>query len=179
METAAPDAEPAPSTAVRVMAALAILHLASVVLVVWVDLGRGASSAAGTALRTYQSLAGTMRDYSYFAPSVASDTKAGFLLEDESGAPLSLVSFASDNKEIAFRYDSMISACMREERGRDYFAQSWAASLLGAKPEAAQVTVMVKRLDMPTMARYREGQRAEWKLLYAGTFTRRSRPAAP
>ena len=47
------------------------------------------------------------------------------------------------------------------------------------RPDAAQVTVMVKRLDVPTMARYREGRRAEWKLIYAGTFGRRASRSTP
>lgn len=158
------------------MAVLAILHLVSVAGVLLVNTGRG-SSAVSAALRTYQSFAGTWRDYAFFAPDVASDYKAGFVLDDDAGTSSTLVDLGGASREISFRYDSMIASCMADAGGREVFAQSWAALLLGARPDAARVTVMVKRLNMPGMAAYRAGRRAAWEIVYAGTFDRRPHPA--
>ena len=154
---------------------LVLAHLALVATFLWTDFARRPPRPVAAALRLYLNLTGTFRDYTYFAPSVANDLKAGFLLEDAAGRAR-LVPFASDNGEVDFRYGCIIYASMWDEAGRDIYAQSWAALLLGSNPEAERVTVMVRRLEMPSMELYRRGERPRWETVYAGEFARR-RPA--
>ncbi len=156
---------------------LVLLHLSSVVIFIWADWPERSPRELNVALRTYQNLSGTFRDYAFFAPRVGNDIKAGFLLEDSTGSSR-LVNFLADNREVNFRYNCIILACMRDIRGRDLFAQSWSALMLGANPDANKATVMVKEFSMPPMEEYRQGKRPRWELLYVGEFTRRDSSSA-
>jgi hypothetical protein len=148
-----------------------------VVLFVWTGFpGRG-SGALASAARIYQNVAGCFRDYAFFAPSVATPLKAAFLLTGGQ-EKAEVVTFTSSNREVAFRFDCLVAACMKEERGRDLFAQSWAALMLGSHPRAQTATVVVKSLDLPTMAESRAGKPPVWKIVYAGEFARRQRSPA-
>lgn len=153
----------------------ALLHLAATVAFVWTGFAeRPGWGVAGELLRLYKNASGAFRDYTFFAPSVASDLKAGFLLEgpDEKAR---FVHFSAQNKEIAFRYNCIVAACMRDVKGRDLFARSWAAVFLTPGSGVDRTTVMVKALDMPTMGAYRHGTRPEWRTIYASTFGRNAR----
>lgn len=158
-------------------ACLALLHLLSVLIFIWADWPERAPRDLHTVLRTYQNLSGTFRDYAFFAPAVGSDLKAAFVLQ-EAGGDSRLVPFLSDNKEVAFRYNCIILACMRDVRGRDLFAQSWAALVLGAEPAVERVGVVVKEYSLPPMPAYREGRRPRWETIYLGEFARGGGPAA-
>jgi hypothetical protein len=157
-------------------ACLALLHLLTVVLFIWADWPERTPRELNAALRTYQNLSGTFRDYAFFAPAVGSDLKAAFVLQ-EAGGGSRLVPFLSDNKEVAFRYNCIILACMRDVRGRDLFAQSWAALVLGAEPQVERVGVVVKEYSLPPMAAYRDGRRPRWETIYLGDFARGAGPA--
>jgi hypothetical protein len=163
-------APPPPARAARVLAVLASLHLAYLITFVWLGVGRFPPGAAGRALQTYGNLSGASRDYSFFAPNVASEVKAAFFVEGAAGGPSKLVTFDSDNREIVFRYACILKAGMQDPRVRDLFAQSWAALVLGSQPDAERVTVIVHRKDLPGMDEYRQGRRPAWKLIYAGEF---------
>jgi hypothetical protein len=153
--------------------ALVLLHLVSVAVFIWTDLPSDSPDVISSALRLYRNLSGSFRDYAFFAPAVASDIKAGFLLEDAAGQT-TFLNFTTANREIAFRYNCIISAAMRDTRARDLFAQSWAAFLLGGHPQAVRVTVVAKTLRIPAMSEYRAGHRPEWETLYLSTFGRRT-----
>ena len=157
----------------RLMAVLALLHLSFVVASVTTNFGRLPPGVLKNAALTYCNLSGTFRDYTFFAPGVASALKTGFLVEDAAGGPATLVTFGSESREIAFRYGSLMRSGMQDERGRDLFAQSWSALILGNRPSASSVTVMVSRMIVPSMEEYRRGQRPEWAPVYAGQFSRR------
>lgn len=165
-----------PGLPLRLLALFAFLHLTLVAAFLWGDPGRG--FAAESALHVYQSLSGTWRDYAYFAPGVSSDYKAAFLL-DRAGMGSTLVELIGDNREITLRFDTVIASCMGDARAREIFAQSWAAFLLGARPDSAWVTVVVERLETPGMAAYRAGRRPVWRRIYAGMFDRRARLSSP
>jgi hypothetical protein len=165
-------------TGAKVLAALAFLHLCSVAGFIWADLGQDSPSRTSIVLRLYKNLSGTFRDYTFFAPSVSSGLGAAFLVESPSDKQSELVNFASDDREISFRYNCIVTSCMRDLRSRELFAQSWSALILGSRPDANTVTVMVHAMDLPSMAEYRAGKRPAWKPVYAGTFGRRERPAS-
>jgi hypothetical protein len=161
----------------RLMATFALLHLGFVVASVSINFGSLPSGLPRQGALTYCNLSGTFRDYTFFAPGVASALKAGFLVEDAGGGAPTLVTFGSESREVSFRYGSIMRSGMNDERGRDLFAQSWAALILGNEPGAANVTVMVERMVVPSMDEYRRGQRPQWAAVYAGKFDRR--PAGP
>jgi hypothetical protein len=179
-----PDSQPAPlaegeppGLALRSLAALAFFHL---ILTAAFLLGNPShGTAAESVLHVYQSLSGTWRNYAFFAPDVASGYRAAFVLDDAPGAGSTFVDLIGDNREITFRYDVIIAAGMKSANTREIFAQSWAALLLGTRPDVSQVTVIVDRLDMPGMAAYRAGRRLVWKRIYVGVFDRRTRPSSP
>ena len=155
----------------RVLVGLALLHVLSVVMFIWTDLvERAPANTVAPWLRLYQSLSGSFRDYRFFAPSVANDAKAGFLLKSKTGE-LRVINFASTSKEINFRYNCIISS-MRDTRAQDLFARSWAAFLLGAYPDADSVAVAVKAFIIPSRADYRRGVQPDWRLVYASEFAR-------
>lgn len=156
--------------------ALVLLHLLSVAAFLWTDFTRRSTGGVAAAVHLYNNVSGAFRDYTYFAPSVASDMKAAFLLEDAAGRAW-VMNFATEDREADFRYKCIINVSMRNEWGRDLFAQSWAATLLGSEPAAERVTVMVGRHDLPTMADYRRGRRPQWLTIYAGEFARRALPS--
>lgn len=155
------------------MGGLALLHLGFVVASVSMNFGSLPRGPLRKAVLTYCNLSGTFRDYTFFAPGVASALKAGFLVEKEGGAEPTVVAFGSDSREITFRYGSIMRSGMQDERGRDLFAQSWAALILGNRPDADSVTVMVERMIVPSMEEYRRGLRPQWAAVYAGRFDRR------
>jgi hypothetical protein len=158
------------------MAVLALLHLVFVAASVSMNFGRLSPGVVRSAVLSYCNLSGTFRDYTFFAPGVASALKAAFLVEEAAGGPPTLVTFAAESREIAFRYGSIMRSGMADERGRDLFAQSWSALILGSRPSAESVTVMVERMLVPSMDEYRRGQRPEWTPLYVGKFSRRRAP---
>lgn len=159
-------------------AALAALHLVLVALFIWTDFSEGADSAGLRALRSYKSASGIFRDYRFFAPAVASDMRAAFVLRKD-GGDSELVPLATDNLEVGFRYNCIIGASMRNERVRDLMAQSWAAAMLGLHPEVPRVTVVAQAYDLPTMAGYAAGARPRWQTVYGGTFDHKRRLDAP
>jgi hypothetical protein len=147
------------------MALLALAHLAFVVASIssGFSLFRG---GVGKAALTYSNVSGAFRDYTFFAPSVASAIRAAFLVEDADRGR-QLVAFDTPNRELGLRYNSIVRSGMQDERARDLFAQSWAALLLG----------MVEWLHTPTMAEFARGARPEWQPLYVGDFAPRRAPS--
>jgi hypothetical protein len=155
------------------MAVLAALHIAFVVASVSMNFSRLPAGILRRFALTYCNLSGTFRDYSFFAPGVASALKTGFLVEETGGGEPILVRFGSESREISFRYGSIMRSGMQDERGRDLFAQSWAALILGSRTGAEKVTVMVERMLVPSMEEYRRGERPAWTAVYVGEFDRR------
>lgn len=154
-----------------VFSGLAVVHLTMLVLFVWSGFAQSSPSTTASVVRTYRNFSGAFRDYAFFAPAVASDLRAGFILEYESGETRFL-RFAADDREVAFRYNNIVAASMRDVRGRDLFAQSWAAFILGAHPDAVRASVITETFVVPSMAEYRAGERPDWTFVYVGRFER-------
>lgn len=155
-----------------IQTSLVLLHLMTVAAFLWAGFPGDSSGRLSDALRTYNNLSGSFRDYTYFAPAVGDNYKAAFILEDARGQSR-LINFISDNREVDLRFQCIITVGMRREVLRDVFSQSWAALLFGSNPNAQKVTVMARRASVPTMADYRRGQRPSWVTVYAGEFARR------
>lgn len=155
-------------------ACIAVLHLAAVGAFLWTGLVHVNSDAVlDRGVRTYQSLSGVLSDYRYFAPAVASDSRAGFLIEQSDGSSL-FEPLASDELEVARRYRCIVASSLRANRKtQDVLAQSWAAVMLGIHPESTRVTVVIQSYQLPTMDAWAAGAKADWAIHYTGTFSRR------
>jgi hypothetical protein len=155
-----------------VVATLASVHLVLVGLFLWTGLAESASSAPARALQTYKNLAGIFRDYRFFAPGVASDIRAGFILEQADGTS-AFQAFMSESLELGLRYGCIVSASMRDEKVRDVLAQSWSAVMLGQHPEATRVTVVAQGFHLPSLQAFADGEKPAWQVIYAASFDRK------
>ncbi|WP_221392558.1 hypothetical protein [Dyadobacter sp. NIV53] len=151
---------------------LVFFHLVTVALFVWSGSVRNSTNDLVSLGRSYLNLSGSFRDYAYFAPSIANDLRAGFLVEDFD-RKTSFIDFVSDNKEIGFRYNSVIASSMGGEKQRDLLAQSWAAFILGNQANAKNVTVVSQAYILPSMQDYQNGKRPAWKTIYLGKFEKK------
>ena len=152
----------------------AIVHLCLVVAFVSTNFPHNVNVTwLRRSLETYQNFSGLFRDYSFFAPRVGTDLRAAFLLEFQSGET-KVFSFTSNNREANFRYNNIVVSSMRDERGRDLFARSWAAKVLGEQTDAKKVTIVVESMDLPKMQEFKQGVQPEWRLVYVGTFDRKN-----
>ena len=170
-----PGAAARPAFAERhagLLACLACAHLALVILFIWTDASEKSEHPVLRALRTYKNASGIFRDYRFFAPSVASDMRAGFFIE-KPGGESEFQPFLADNLEVGFRYNCIIGSSMRSTKVRDVMAQSWSAAVLGAHPDASRVTVVAQSFELPSLSQYAAGARPSWKLVYAGKFDRK------
>jgi hypothetical protein len=158
----------------RACAGLATAHLVLVCAFLWTDATAASGGTIDRAVQTYKNAAGILRDYRFFAPAVASDMRAGFFVRTPDGAS-EFHPFLADNLEVGFRYNCIITSAMRNEKIRDLMAQSWAAVMLGTRPDAEHVTVVAQSFELPTLAQYGAGARPSWKLVYGGTFDRKRR----
>jgi len=150
----------------------ACLHLLAIAAFVWTGFPAGRSGVLASAFAIYKNLCGGFRNYTFFAPSVAADVEVVFLLEDAAGR-VEAIQLEPANREVGFRYSSLVAACMKNERTRDFYAQSWGALVLSGNPKAEKVTVITRILGLGSMRGYREGQRPRWRTLYVGQFVRR------
>jgi hypothetical protein len=156
------------------LACLAAMHLAWVSAFVWTGFAEASDGPFHRALRTYRDLTGILRDYRFFAPAVASDLRAGFLLDYPDGST-EFQPLVGDSQEVRLRYHSLIASSMRNAKYRDLLARSWAAVMLSNHPEASRVTVFTQTYDLPSMEAFARGERPRWRAIYAATFDRSSR----
>lgn len=162
-----------------VWACIAALHLAVIAVFIWTDISRGESDAAfHRGVRTYKELSGVVSDYRFFSPAVSDDTRTGFFLELSDGGTL-FQSLESEDLEVGLRYECIVASSLRSsKRTQDVLAQSWAAVMLGAHPEASRVTVVIQSYALPPMQAFAAGSKPDWTLNYTGTFDRRDEAPA-
>jgi hypothetical protein len=162
-----------------VWACIAALHLAAVCAFLWTDLSKDSDAAFHRGVRTYRNLSGVVSDYRFFAPAVASDTRTGFLIEQPDGST-TFQALQSENLEVGLRYHCIVASSLRaSEKTQDVLAQSWAAVMLGAHPEASRVTVVTQSYVLPPMQAFAAGKKADWIANYVGTFDRRDTSTPP
>lgn len=163
--------ETSPSSKQRIKVWLVAMHLNLICLFVL-----GANQHEGTttlslALRTYRNAIGLFRDYSFFAPKVAADTRAGFLLERDGEAP-QFLPMTDPGREADRRLTCIMGAAMGAKEARGVIARSWAAWALGQYPDVSKVTVVAQTFELPTMRDYAKGDRPAWKTIFAADFAR-------
>ncbi len=148
---------------------LALVHLGLVNLFIWTSYEDEDSSKWYSWLRVYRDFSGCFRDYSYFAPNVANDTRAIFITKTDSDT-IQFLPFKVDNEVANIRYNNIISSGMRNPKARDLFAKSWATAIFGYDKSIHNVTVVTEAYIVPAMSDYKKGKRPSWEIIYAGSF---------
>ncbi|HMB63687.1 MAG TPA: hypothetical protein VKN36_11480 [Eudoraea sp.] len=148
---------------------LALMHLVLVNLFIWTNFENKETSGIYEYLRIYRDFSGCFRDYSYFAPNVANDTRAGFITKTEQET-LHFLSFRAENEVVNTRYNNVISSGMRNPEVRELFSRSWATAIFGRDEKIQEVTVFAEAYLVPSIAEYRAGERPFWKVIYVGSF---------
>ena len=165
------------------IASLSVFALGHVILVVF-----GAASSTpeaddprlgpiGRTVGYYATLSGADNGYGFFAPGVAPELRATFTMTDAQGQSWTDTLERKTSHEAELRVTGIV--CMYvTERLRGGLLHSWAATMFGRHPEAAQVKVEVEIYDPPTMEEYRQGQRAQWEVMDTAVFQRNRGNAA-
>jgi len=131
----------------------------------------------GRGLRFYNALSGAGDSYSFFAPTVGPQLRAGFILSTPRGEHIEETLEAGKSREVILRLRNLagtIYVVAQRPDLRRAFLGALAASRLGAHPEANRVQVDIEDWVMPTMAEYRLGVRPRWRSLHDATFVRRA-----
>ncbi len=166
-----------PSFRQKLKVALIVVHLNLISLFIMGGSGFESDSALNMTLRTYRNAIGLIRDYSFFAPRVAADTRGGFLLEKD-GEVSQFVPMTDPAREVDRRLTCIMGATMGfKEETRAVVTRSWAAWALGHHPDATKVTVIAQTFELPTMREYALGARPSWKTIYAADFAREAEAA--
>jgi hypothetical protein len=129
------------------------------------------SGVAGRGIRWYAAVSGADSGYGFFAPGVASETRATFTLTDNAGRTWTEAFDAAGNQEVQLRLGSMVSTAASPSMRRK-LAASWAGKFFAIHPEVQSVLVRVEYYDLPQMDEYRDGERPEWVTEYEVEFFR-------
>jgi hypothetical protein len=132
----------------------------------------------GRGLGFYDALSGAGDSYSFFAPTVGPQLRAGFILSTPQGEHIEETLEAGKSREVSLRLGNLagtIYVVAKRTDLRRAFLGALAASRLGAHLEANRVQVDIEEWAMPTMAEYRVGARPRWRSLHDATFVRTSR----
>jgi hypothetical protein len=164
------------SRRLRFTIAWAVGHLIAVATAA-AHLSLDSSKPPGNLVRAYGDLTGAANNYGFFAPAVASQIRARFLIAPAEG-PSSVDTLEVRRPETDLRLNTMLSFFGVSE-AQDLLARSWAATMFGKHPEAVTVTVVADTFILPTMREYREGKRPQWVEFYRGVFARAARDRRP
>ncbi|KYF59086.1 hypothetical protein BE08_39805 [Sorangium cellulosum] len=131
---------------------------------------------ARRAVKYYGLLSGADSGYSFFAPGVGSTLSASFQVNGPDGNIAADVLETGVSREADIRVRNIIGMFRLEEdpRVRRSLVASWAGKVLARHPDADSVVVQLDTFELPSMAEYREGKTAGWKLDYRAKFMRRA-----
>lgn len=159
----------------RAIAALAAgAHLGVVVLfgLLRVDLWR--YGCPGRAVVYYGAISGADFWYGFFAPDVRSPSMASFRVVDAKGAVITDTLGAGINREVEIRAGNIVDNLWppnEDPEAQRRLAASWAGAMIARRPAATGVEVQVMEYHLPSMQRFREGERPRWDVLYQESFT--------
>ncbi len=162
----------------QVYVLISLVHLLLVNLFIWTDFENKESSGIYEYLRIYRDASGCFRDYSYFAPNVANDTRAGFITRKGQDV-FRFLSFSAENEIVNTRYNNVISSGMRNPKVRELFSRSWATAIFGRDSNISEVTVFAEAYLVPTIDEYRTGKQPSWQTIYVGSFEKKADDKIP
>ena len=148
-----------------------MLHLTLVVCGVfsyapWIGMG-----PASEAIVIYTDFAGARYSYGFFAPNIPNQAIAVVTALRSSGER-SVQVYGAGTGELDHRISTLI-AFFTVVNADNLNAASLAAYTLGHDPEAQLVEVSLRCYRIPSMARYRDGERPVAAEYYKGVYTRR------
>ncbi len=125
---------------------------------------------AGRIIETYRGYAGANNGFGFFAPGVASEWRATFdVCRDEKHCiPVAEEQVGREARLLLGTIDGLLG----ESELRDLIAASYAARQFARFPDAEVVLVKAGVFVVPSMARYRLGQRPQWRHVYGFAFHR-------
>ncbi|WP_437586289.1 hypothetical protein [Sorangium sp. So ce1000] len=154
-----------------ILLAAAAAHLVVVCLgALQVDTGDG--GWARRAVQVYGLLSGADSGYSFFAPGVGTNLSASFQVNGANGDDATDVLETGVSREADIRVRNIIGMFWLEEdqRVRRSLVASWAGKVLARHPDADSVVVRLDTFELPSMAEYRDGKTAGWKMNYRAKF---------
>jgi hypothetical protein len=153
---------------------LACTHLTLACAFLWGGLGVEGTSTDSSVLRLYRAVSGLFRDYSFFAPTVSSGVRLGFLVDAPEGPIFEPLSHP--NAEVMLRVQCIAGNAINDLPGRELLGRSLAATALGRHPDVETVTVVGQRQDLPSAEDYRAGARPRWETLFLADYSRKATP---
>jgi hypothetical protein len=125
-------------------------------------------------LHIVREASGSDRTHGYYSPGVGSVSRLTFILRDDKGHTWTDFFENTGSNETDLRMVEIVDAMVDpgEDDWEHKMARALAAAMLSRHPTATAVTVRVEDDDMPSMEKYRDGERVRWTMYYENTFTR-------
>ena len=111
-------------------------------------------------LKLYGLYTGAQTRFNFFAPAVATQARARFILHGRDGTTRTdelLTPSAEANQRLA-----MMFTFYGVPQTRPFLARAWAVHMLTRHPEAVAVEVSVEALDIPALPQVKAGRAARW-----------------
>jgi hypothetical protein len=143
-----------------VFAAAAIHLTVAALFCTHVPIERDLPAPLQRALAIYAGLTGVPTHFNFFAPVVAPQARADFVLVDGKGATRQ-VRLETPNSEANQRL-AMMFTFTGDERVRAYLMRAWSMYFLERHPDARAVEARLEILKLPTHAQAREGVKPAW-----------------
>jgi hypothetical protein len=125
-------------------------------------------------LSLYGGLSGTRSRFDFFAPAVATEARADFLIVPATG-PSRRVRLVTANAEANRRLALMYTVYALPSE-REHLLHVWADYVLRRHPEAVEVVSRVEVLDIPTIQESAAGKTASWTEVGRATVRRGAAP---
>jgi hypothetical protein len=131
----------------------------------------GPNNWLGRVLEGYGAWTGVEIDYAFYAPDISDVVVTRVTCVTTSGQ-VSTYGVGNTPAEVDVRLNSM-SDLMYASQNLDLEARALSAYVLGRIPDSCSATVQVYHHWLPTMAAYRNGERAALEEFYRAEFVRR------
>jgi hypothetical protein len=129
------------------------------------------------AAREYGVLSGADSYFTFFAPTVDTQLRPVFEIEDSrSGAVSEDLLQKGANAEVALRIGNLTGLLWWEDEAtRRALVGAWIEAMRARHPEAGDMALRIEVCDLPSMDEHRQGRRPEWRLLHRDTFPAEAR----
>ena len=124
----------------------------------------------------YQIITGTSYSFSFFAPTIGTETRVLFDLIDKKGSTTRTVSLRDGlPNELKLRIGGIVNTLRDPDLSKDArraLAASWAGQVLAEFPESPEVLLRVEKYDLPSMRGARNGKLLGWTTVETMRFRR-------
>lgn len=154
---------------------IAIFHLFLVLISVSHLEPESIPGIVGKTIGFYGEMSGATAGYGFFAPGVGSTLRVKLFVTDAKGNEQEESLLSNPTNETKLRVGNLVDWFWKNtsDKEKRSFAGSWAAKAFSKSPDAKMVRVKVEHYFLPSLKRYRAGERPEWRNYYEATFKRR------